>query len=79
MNLPAYHHVMVNSPSLLVITKVLLEVIMIITRVTYAYGGFNHLEKYEFVNGLENSINILYLVGGIPTPLKNMVSWDDYS
>ena len=34
---PAYHHVMVNSPSLLVITKVLLEVIMIITGVTYAY------------------------------------------
>jgi len=24
--------------------------------------------------------NVLYLVGGIPTPLKNMkVSWDDYS
>jgi hypothetical protein len=25
-------------------------------------------------------IYIIYLVGGIPTPLKNMkVSWDDYS
>ena len=43
-------------------------------------GGFNHLEKYESQwEGLSHILCIyIYLVGGIPTPLKNMkVSWDD--
>ena len=34
---------------------------------------------YKYKNNIYNIIYI-YVVGGIPTPLKNMkVSWDDYS
>ena len=46
---------------------------------TYKTTGWwcnNHLEKYEFVNGKDYPIYYGTLVGGWPTPLKNMkVSW----
>ena len=38
------------------------------------------LGKYSYPVYLAEYIIYIYLVGGIPTPLKNMkVSWDDYS
>jgi len=37
-------------------------------------GGFNHLEKYEFVNGKDDIPYYIYIWLVVSTPLKNMSS-----